>query len=56
MAQKTVVDPYPKATNTRAAVEAMAQANMATGDAISSVVTEDATNWILTTVWKVEDC
>lgn len=56
MAERTVVDPYPKVTNTRAAVEAMAQANLATGNAITSVVTEDATNWLLTTVWKVDDC
>jgi hypothetical protein len=56
MAEQTAVDTYPKASNARAAVDAMAQANLATGNAKSSVVTEDATNWILTTVWKVDDC
>jgi hypothetical protein len=50
MADTTTVDTYPKATNTQAEVQAIAQNHLANG-AKSSVVTEDATNWIVTTVW-----
>jgi hypothetical protein len=50
MADTTVVDLYPKATNTQAEVQKIALNHLANG-AKSSVVTEDATNWILTTVW-----
>ena len=50
MADTTVVDSYPKATNTQAAVQAIALNHTANG-AKSSVVTDDATNWIVTTVW-----
>jgi hypothetical protein len=54
MADTTTVDTYPKATNQKSDVEAIAQNHIANG-AKSSVVTEDASNWILTTVWA-GDC
>jgi hypothetical protein len=54
MADTTTVDTYPKATNTRADVDAIAQNHLANG-ARRSVVTEDASNWILTTTWA-GDC
>ena len=54
MADATTVDKYPKATNTKAEVQAISQNHLANG-ARSSVLTEDATNWILTTVWP-GDC
>ncbi len=50
MPDTTTVDTYPKDTNTRAEVQAIAQNHLDNG-ARSSVVTEDANNWILTTVW-----
>ena len=52
MADTTTVDTYPKATNQKSDVEAIAQNH---NGAKSSVVTEDASNWILTTVWA-GDC
>jgi hypothetical protein len=54
MADTTTVDTYAKATNTKAQVQAIADNHVANG-AKSSVITEDATNWILTTVWA-GDC
>jgi hypothetical protein len=54
MADATVVDKYPKASNTKADVEELRQQHLADG-AKSSTLTEDATNWILTTVWP-GDC
>ena len=53
MADATVVDEYPKATNTKAAVEQLRDKHLADG-AKSSVITEGDTNWILTTVWPGE--
>ncbi len=50
MADATVVDKYPKATTTKADVEKI-RANKLRNGAKSCVLTEDATNWILTTVW-----
>ena len=50
MADATVVDTYPKSTNTKADVEKIRQQHLTDG-ATSSVITEDANNWILTTVW-----
>lgn len=50
MADTTTVDTYPKATNQKPDVQAIADNHLANG-AKSSVITEDATNWILTTVW-----
>ena len=44
------VDKFPKSTCTRAQVEEMAQNKLENG-ATSSVITEDATYWILTTTW-----
>ena len=53
MVDTTTVNTYAKATNTKAEVEAIAQNRLANG-AKSSVVTDDSTNWILTTVWPGE--
>lgn len=54
MADATVVDTFPKTTTTKAQVEQIRQNKLANG-AKSSVITEDNTNWILTTVWP-GDC
>ena len=54
MADATVVDKYPKATNTKADVEKIRQEHLA-DDAKSSTLTENTTHWILTTVWA-GDC
>lgn len=51
MADYTTRRLYPKATMTRLDMEAIAQTHLA-NLARSAVVTEDATNWILTTVWR----
>jgi hypothetical protein len=48
----TTVETFPKATTTRDQVEAERKARL-TGGAVSSTITEDATNYILTTVWNV---
>lgn len=45
----TIEEKFPKADNTRAQVEAERQECLNRG-ATSSEITEDATNWILTTV------
>jgi hypothetical protein len=50
MADTPAGDPYPKGTVARAEVEAIAANHLANG-AISSVITETDTDWILTTVW-----
>jgi hypothetical protein len=50
MADTTVVDKYPKATNTEPSVQAVAQNHINNG-AKSSVVTDGGTDWVLTTVW-----
>ena len=50
MPDQTVVDTYPKATVTQAQVQQIKADKLANG-AKSSVITEDPTNWILTTVW-----
>lgn len=46
----TTVDKYVKTAFTREQVEEMAE-NKTENGASSSVVTEDATFWIMTTVW-----
>ncbi|MFI5020044.1 MAG: hypothetical protein ACHQRJ_00120 [Alphaproteobacteria bacterium] len=50
MPDKTVVETSPKATTTKAQVQAVQAQHLSDG-AKSSVITEDPTNWILTTVW-----
>ena len=50
MADTTVVDKYPKTTNTKAKVQAVAQNHIKHG-AKSSVVTDGGTDWLLTTTW-----
>lgn len=50
MADATVVDKFPKATTNKPQVEQVRQDKLANG-AKSSKITEDSTNWILTTVW-----
>ena len=50
MADQTVVQTYPKATVTRVEVQNEQALALANG-AKSSTITEDDTNWILTTVW-----
>lgn len=45
----TIEEKFSKAENSREKVEAERQERLARG-ATSSVITEDATNWILTTV------
>lgn len=54
MADTTTVDKYPMATNTQEQVQAIADNHVANG-AKSSIVTNDGTNWIVTTVWP-GDC
>lgn len=44
----TIVEEFPKAENTRTQVEAERQERLDRG-ATSSEITEDETNWILTT-------
>jgi hypothetical protein len=44
---------YPKATNSKADIEKIQQRNLANG-AKSSEITEDSSNWLLTTVWPGE--
>lgn len=50
MPDATVVDKYPKATISKAEVEQI-QADQLSNGARSCVLTEDSTDWILTTVW-----
>jgi hypothetical protein len=50
MADATVVDKYPKATVSKTEVQKI-QTNKLDNGAKSCVLTEDSTNWILTTVW-----
>jgi len=50
MPDATVVDQYPKSTTTQDEVNAIRQDKLDNG-ATSSVLTSDAINWILTTVW-----
>lgn len=55
MTDVTVKRPYPKATNTQAAVQAVQQAilaNAAQTGAKSCDLSDDATNWYLTTVYE----
>jgi hypothetical protein len=54
MTDTPVEVPYSKTTSTREEVEAVARNHLAHG-AISSVVSETATDWILTTVWAGGD-
>jgi len=54
MADTPFVEKFKKATNTKADVEKVRQKHLADG-AKSSVLTEDDTNWIVTTVWA-GDC
>ncbi len=50
MPDTTVVEKFPKATTTRAQVEAVQAQHLSAG-AKSSLITDDGTNWVLTTVW-----
>jgi len=50
MADATTVDNYPKAIYKKAQVEKIRQNKLDNG-AKSCKLTDDATNWILTTVW-----
>jgi hypothetical protein len=50
MADTTVVDTYAKAATLKAQAEEIAK-NKTDNGAKSSIVTEDDTNWIITTVW-----
>jgi hypothetical protein len=50
MADQTVVENFPKSSCTKAQVEEIRQDRLANG-AKSCTLTEDSTNWILTTVW-----
>lgn len=51
MATRTEVETWPKATTSRGQVDAERTARLGAG-AVSSHITEDAVNWILTTVWR----
>jgi hypothetical protein len=53
MATATTQDIFPKASVTRAQVEAEREERLTRG-AVSCEISEDATNWILMTVWPVE--
>ncbi len=49
----TVVEKFPKAADpTGSKVEKERQARLS-GGATSSVITDDGTNWVLTSVWPV---
>jgi hypothetical protein len=50
MANVPTVNQYPKATYTKAQVQTIQTQRLADG-ATSCTLTDDATNWILTTVW-----
>jgi hypothetical protein len=50
MADATVVDKYQKATVSKDEVEQI-QKNKLTNGAKTCTLTDDSTNWILTTVW-----
>ncbi len=50
MPDTTVVEKFPKATTTRAQVEAVQAQHLSAG-AKSSLITDDGTNWVLTTLW-----
>ena len=50
MPAQTVVDKYPKATVTQAQVQQIQTDRLANG-ATSCDLSQDSTNWILTTVW-----
>jgi hypothetical protein len=50
MPDATVVDRYPKATVSKDEVEQI-QTNKLDNGAKSCALTDDSTNWILTTVW-----
>ena len=52
MPTKTVVENWVKATTLRTKVEAERQERLNSG-AISSIITDDATNWILTSEYQV---
>jgi hypothetical protein len=55
MADATIVERFPKATNTKADVQQVQQKHLTDG-AKSSVLNEsDSSDWILTTVWP-GDC
>jgi hypothetical protein len=51
MADATTIDKFPKATVTKAEVEEIQKKRVDEEHATSCVLTEDSTNWILTTVW-----
>lgn len=51
MATRPLVETFPKATTSRDQVDAERTARLDAG-AVSSDITEDAVNWILTTVWR----
>ena len=50
MPNASTVDNYPQSDFTRAQVEQFQADKLANG-ATSSTITEDASNWVLTTVW-----
>jgi len=52
MATKTTVETWAKTNATQQDVQNEQKARLAAG-AVSSTITEDANDWILTTVWTV---
>ena len=52
MPSKTVVETWEKATTPRTTVDSERRERLNSG-ATSSAITDDATNWILTTQWPV---
>jgi hypothetical protein len=55
MADATVVETFPKATNTKAEVQAVQERHVADGARSSTLDESDPSDWILTTVWP-GDC
>jgi hypothetical protein len=54
MPDMTTINKFPKAETTRADVERVRQERLES-DAKSCVLSEDDSNWILTTVWPGDD-
>lgn len=55
MADATVVEKFPKSTNTKADVQKVQQQHLADGAKSSTLDESDPSDWILTTVWP-GDC
>jgi hypothetical protein len=55
MADATVVEKYPKTTNTKADVQQVQEEHLAAGARSSTLDESDPSDWILTTVWP-GDC